>query len=615
MRKITLSIFTAGLLLSPAFGAEDLGEVVVTSSSKIPQKIKETTQNVTIVTAEDIKEHGYQSVPEVLSHTAGFTVTSNGGMGQTTSIFIRGLKSDNLLVLIDGVPVNDYTQPTPSAALEHIDIDTIDRIEIIKGGQSGIWGANATAGTINIITKGTLKDGASFSLKVGSHSTKGIGINFSKKINKNSFAFGVNYLDTNGISAKLPRDDEKDGYENFNYYLNGKFAINTNNKLSLMFRSDKGTFGFDSTNANDKVSNGKAEQKIYAIGYHFQKDALSVDAKISYLTIDRNLNGVSAYGLWNFDSTGKSTQYSLTGNYQFNDENSLTIGAEHTINKSSIDSGAQTNTKFKNSAIFASYTHTAKSLLGADTTFNAVVRYDKFDKFKNKATYRLGIKRECKILKGLHSAANIYTGYKAPSLYQLSGATKELKPESIKGFDVSIGYKKYLNITYFSNKIKDKITSRTDPVTFKTSYFNSGDGVKTTGLEVSSQYAFGDSGFMLGANFTHMFKFEDASGKKAQKIPQNSASVFLDYYFGKDSHIGLSANYVGKRRDLDYSTFPAKDVTLKSYTTVDLTYNTTFKDNLNLNLTVKNLFDKKYETVKGYSTEGRSFYADLKYKF
>jgi len=213
-----------------------------------------------------------------------------------------------------------------------------------------------------------------------------------------------------------------------------------------MFRSDKGTFGFDSTNANDKVSNGKAEQKIYAIGYHFQKDALSVDAKISYLTIDRNLNGVSAYGLWN--------------------------------NKSSIDSGAQTNTKFKNSAIFA----------------------------------------------------NIYTGYKAPSLYQLSGATKELKPESIKGFDVSIGYKKYLNITYFSNKIKDKITSRTDPVTFKTSYFNSGDGVKTTGLEVSSQYAFGDSGFMLGANFTHMFKFEDASGKKAQKIPQNSASVFLDCY-------------------------------------------------------------------------------------
>ncbi len=618
MKKTTLSIITAGLLLSPAFAADDLGEVVVTSSSKLPQKIKDTTENVTIITAEDIKEHGYQSVPEVLSHTAGFVVTSNGGAGQTTSVFVRGLKSDNLLVLLNGIPLTDYTQPSAAASLEHISIDSIKKIEIIKGGQSGIWGAGAAAGTINIITKGGSKDSATLSLKLGSHTTKDAGFDISKKFKAASISLGTHWLDTDGISALAPRDAEKDGYKNLNYYLNGAFNINANNSISLFVRRDYGKFDYDNGNANDKISHGKSDQKLYAIDYKYTNNALSVDTKISQRKIDRSYIGANS----TYNTTGKSTQLSLTAAYQFSDKNSLTVGAEHTINKAdtlSISSFGTTpsNGKFKNSALFASYTYMVNSLLGADTTFNAVVRYDNFDKFDNKTTYRFGIKRECKIVDGLHSAANIYTGYKAPSLYQFTNAKAELKPESLQGYDISLGYKKYINLSYFSNKIKDKINSSFDTKTYKTNYFNAGDGVKTTGLEINSEYAFGDSGFILGANWTHMFKYKDDKGKKAQRVPQNSGSVYLDYYFGEDSHIGLIANYVGKRRDVYYdpATFAATDVTLKSYTTVDLTYNTTFKKSINFNVTVKNALNKSYETVKGYSTEGRSIYATVEYKF
>jgi len=612
MKKITLSVFTASLLLSPLFGAEDLGEVLVTSSSKLPQKIKETTQNVEVITAEDIKEHGYQSVPEVLSHTAGFSIASNGGAGQTTSVFIRGLKSDNLLVLIDGVPLTDYTQPAAAASLEHINIDTVERIEIIKGGQSGIWGANAAAGTINIVTKNS----SSLSLDVGSHTTVGAGINIAKKFKSGSVALGGHTLTTDGISAKLPKDAEKDAYSNTNYYFRASKDINSNNGISLFFRKDNGKFDFDGANADDNISKGKSNQKLYGIGYSYKNGALTVDAKATNRQIDRDYTGVG----YTFDTTGKSTQLSLTAGYQFSDKNSLTVGAEHTINKAdtlsvSAFGTTPTKAKFKNSAVFASYSYGVDSLLGADTTFNTVLRYDKYDKFDNKFTYRFGIKRECKVVDGLHSSANIYTGYKAPSLAQLTGAAGKLKPESIQGYDISLGYKKYINISYFNNKIKDKIVATYDPATFTTKYSNGGDGIKTTGLEISSEYAFGDSGFVLGANFTHMLKFKDDSGKNAQRVPRNSGSLFLDYYFGEASHVGVIANYVGKRRDLDYSTWPANDVTLKSYTTVDLTYNTTIKDNLNINVTLKNVLDKKYETAKGYSTEGRSIYANLEYKF
>ena len=615
MKKTTLSIITAGLLLSPAFAAEELGEVVVTSSSKLPQKIKETTQNVTIVTAEDIQERGYQNLPEVLSHTAGFVVTSNGGAGQTTSIFVRGLKSDNLLVLVDGVPLTDYTQPSASASLEHISLDSIKKIEIIKGGQSGIWGAGA-AGTINIITKGGGKDAVDISLKVGSHSTKGVGIDFTKNFTKGALALGAHIVTTDGISALAPRNAEKDKYENVNYYLNGHFDMDSSNQVSILMRSDAGKYDFDSNNdANDKSSHGDNKQQLYGIGYHYHKDALTVDAKVTYHKISRNSEGAGMFGAWSFDTIGKSTQLSLTAGYQFSDKNNLTVGAEHTINRADTVyttgfGSTPSKAKFKNSALFTSYTHMVESLLGADTTFNAVVRYDKFDKFDNKATYRFGIKRECKVIDGLHSGANIYTNYKAPSTVQFR---KGLKPESTKGYDLSIGYKKYINLTYFSNKITDKINYN-----FATKqYFNAGDGIKTTGLEINSEYAFGDSGFVLGANFTHMFKFKDDNGKKAQRIPKNSGSLYLDYYFGEASHVGIVANYIGKRRDVIYDpvTYVPSDVTLKSYTTVDLTYNTSINDNFKFNATIKNVLNKSYETVKGYSTEGRSFYANVEYRF
>ena len=615
MKKTTLSIITAGLLLSPAFGAEDLGEVVVTSSSKLPQKIKETTQDVTIITAEDIQEKGYQSVPELLSHTAGFVVASNGGAGQTTSVFVRGLKSDNLLVLVDGVPMTDYTQPSASASLEHISLDSVKKIEIIKGGQSGIWGAGA-AGTVNIITKGGDKDNASVSLKLGSHASKGVGVDFAKNLTKGAFALGVHINTTDGISALAPRSAEKDKSENVNYYLNGHFDINANNQVSILMRGDAGKYDFDSNNdANDKSSHGDNRQQLYGIGYRYQNGALTIDAKVTHHKISRSLEGTGMFGAWSFDTTGKSTQASLTADYRFSDKNSLTVGVEQTINKANTlyttsFGKTPTKAKFKDTAVFASYTQRVDSLLGADTTFNGVLRYDKFDKFDNKLTYRFGIKRECKVIDGLHSSANIYTNYKAPSTVQFR---KGLKPESTKGYDLSIGYKKYINISYFSNKIKDKINY--NPVTKQ--YFNAGDGIKTTGLEISSEYAFGDSGFVLGANFTHMLKYKDSSGKKAQLIPQNSGSLYLDYYFGEASHVGVIANYVSKRRDVVYDpiTYAPSDVTLKSYTTVDLTYNTSFNDHFKFNATVKNLFDKKYESVKNYSTEGRSFYANVEYKF
>jgi vitamin B12 transporter len=618
MKQTTLSILTATLLLSPVLGAEDLGEIVVTSTNKLPQKIKNSTANVTVITAEEIAEKGYQSVPEVLAHTSGFAFASNGGAGQLSSLFVRGLSSDNLLVLIDGVPLTDYTQPNAAASLEHISLSSVAKIEVVKGGQSGIWGAGAAAGSINIITKGD-KDSTNIHLKAGSHGTYGVGMDISKQFENASLSISGNLLSTEGISALAPVDAEEDRFKNKDFHIKGSMDINAYSHVTLFWHNYNGTFDFDSNNdANDTTSSGENDQTLYGIGYHYHKEALIVDARISHRTIERNLAGSGAWGPWTFDTEGSSTNYSLTSSYAFNTQQSLSIGAEHTINKAQTASAfGSSDIEFKNSALFASYTHTIEHLLGAKTTLNAVVRYDDFDKFDDKTTYRIGIKRACDAIEGLHSAANVYTGYKAPSLFQLSNARGTLKPESLKGFELSVGYKKLLKLTYFSNKITDKLDSITDPVTFMPQYFNNGNGVKTTGIELSSEIVLGESGFIAGANITHMLDFADASGKDALRIPENSANIYLDYYFDADSYVGIIANYIGKRRDSIYdpATFTPVDVTLESYTTVDLTYKTKLSPDLGLSITAKNIFDKEYETVKGYSTEGRSIYATIEYRF
>lgn len=615
MKQTTLSITLATLLFAPIYAEEVLEDIIVTSTSKLPQKIEQTTANITLITAEDIEEKGYQSLPEALSHETGLSLSSNGGAGQPSSIFIRGLKSDNLLILLDGVPLTDYSQPTAAASLEHISMSSVESIEIVKGAQSGIWGAGASAGTINIITKGA-SNSATISIQGGSNGTKGIGIGLSKSSDKGSLYIGAHGMSTDSFSSVSPEDAEADSYSNQDFHLKASINADKYNTFSIFGHKYSGDFDFDdASNADDTSSKGESKQSIFGISHKYHRDALTIESKITHRDIDRHLEGNGSWGPWQYDTTGTSTSYSITSQYQLDSHKSIQAGLEHTINKSTTDMGfGASGDKFKNDSAFLSYTHTIDELLGAKTTFNALVRYDKFDKFDNKATYRVGVKRECIAIEGLHSSANIYTGYKAPSLYQLSNSDTELTPESIEGYELSVGYKKYLTLTYFHNKITDKIDSSYDPATFRSNYYNSGDGITTSGVEIGSEYTFADLDLVAGMSFTHMIDYQDKNGKDLQRVPENSVNLYLDYYLGTSSHLGLNAKYVSKRRDIDYNN-QASDVTLDSYTTVDLTYNTTLKEDLSLSITAKNIFDEKYETAKGYSTEGRGIYATIKYKF
>ncbi|MDX9961951.1 MAG: TonB-dependent receptor plug domain-containing protein, partial [Aliarcobacter sp.] len=238
-KKISTSLVASFLLATNLFSAQELESITVTSATKTSQSIKDVTSNIDVITSEEIEARHFTTVVEALNTIPGVSFTSSGGIGQQTSVRIRGMKSGKTLVLIDGIRYNDPTGE--GASFEHLMIGDIERIEVIKGAQSSVWGADASAGVINIITKNA-KEGThgSIAVEYGSFDTKKVNATISHKEKNFDAKLNVSRLDSDGFSAMAPKDKdlgdfEDDGYENTSADLKLGYNFNDSNKISASY--------------------------------------------------------------------------------------------------------------------------------------------------------------------------------------------------------------------------------------------------------------------------------------------------------------------------------------------------------------------------------------------
>ncbi|WP_457606121.1 TonB-dependent receptor plug domain-containing protein [Nitratifractor sp.] len=577
---------------------KDLGVITVTPD-RVSEPLRDSTANVTIIGAAEIEERGYQTVADAVSRISGFSFASNGGAGQSSGLFLRGFNSGNILILLDGVPLKDPTDPSFSAGLAHLRLDDVARIEVVKGAQSGIWGADAVAGVINIVTK-SAAPGAHVSLRGGggSYDTWQGGITLSADGEAGSFILSGDHYKTHSFSALRPRDAEADGYTNDTLHFKGTLHLSETSSMSLFYHQIDGDFDYDSGNPDDSLSHGNFSDRLGGMRWDYHSGALSLQAQASVNWIDREMVDAS----WGpSEYHGQATRATLHASYALDEAQLLSGGFDY--NRYEGSSTFQPSSAYDNRGIYGSYRYIADDLLGARTIFNATLRYDDFSTFRNKTTYRFGFKRECHLLPGFFTAGNLYSAYKAPSLYQYA-TNQALKPESTEGFEFSAGYRELLKLTYFRNRVKDRID-----YDFGTwSYFNSPQRYTLDGLEAEGRYAIEEIDTVLSANYTHMFSLSDDQGKPILRVPRNEANLFVDYSFSDTIHLGANLQYVGQRTD--YGEIP-----LGSYTLVNLSYTQRIGENLKLSLQLHNLFDRDYETVHGYSTEGRSLYGKVEYRF
>ena len=238
--KIKLSLvasFVCTTLVS-AESIKDLGMITISSATKSEQSIKDITSNVEVITGTELEEKHISTIADAVNLISGVSITSNGGMGSTTNLNIRGMGGNRVLVLIDGVRLQDPSN-TGGANIAHLMTTDIEKVEVIKGSQSGIWGADAASGVINIITKKP-KDGIHGSIlaETGSFNTKKYGAEISHKNKNYDVKINAQKISSDGFTSQAPKGKDIDAYEDDAYTnttlgLKANYNINDDAKLGL----------------------------------------------------------------------------------------------------------------------------------------------------------------------------------------------------------------------------------------------------------------------------------------------------------------------------------------------------------------------------------------------
>lgn len=602
----TISIVASFLIAANLHATEQLSTITVTSATNSEQSIKDVTSNIKVITKEEIQERHYTTVSEALNSVAGISFTQNGTLGSTTSLLLRGNATERVLVLIDGVRFNDVTSGS-GAPFEHLMMENIEQIEVVKGAQSGVWGADASAGVINIITNSAQKGThGGVSLEYGSFQTKKYGVNLSHK-EENYYVQGtLSRVSSDGFSsfeAKRSSDDygkrwdelgrEKDGYENTTGAFKAGYNFDEANKIDLAHTFINGYLDFDGPSSDTK-------NKSYT---HDKFTSASYENKNSFAITTLSASRSDFNREYYYDSTdtssffnGETREYGLKTLLPYGEDSFVLVGADY----KTFEHNNDINETFTNKA---AYMTNSTKFNDGQTIVTQSLRKDNYDKFDDKTTGKIGFKHF--FTHDLNLSSNYGTAYNVPTLYKLFSnyGNPNLSPETVKSFDLQVAYKDF-SITYFKTDITDMIE-----YDFGTSKYANIDGESTLqGVELEYTQEVYEA-TLLSLNYTHL-RTRDNKGEPLRRQPKRQLGFAIDYYGFNQWHLNLNGSYVGERYDDS-----ARQVQTGNYTLWNSVVNYDISKHFKAYVKIENIFDKYYQTADGYATAERSAYVGIKASF
>ncbi len=603
MFKHTLS-FVASATLVASLGADTLTlDPIIVSASKTEQSLKNTTANIDIITAEEIEEKHYTTVAEALNSLPGISITNSGGLGTTQTVFIRGMDTNRVLVLINGIRYQDPSN-TNGAGFAHLMISDVERIEVIKGAQSGIWGADASAGVINIITK-SAQEGTHVGAHIekGSFDTEKWGGFVSHKTDLYDAKISIDRIMSDSFTAKtLSGQDienfENDPYSNTTLNLSGHIRPTSTDTIGMNCTDINALSNYDSTNPNT-LQRSDIRTKLYGITYNKILNAHTISLKGNLSKFDRSeLDATSGVKVFH----GQTKQVEANDKIQYRDNDFIIAG----IMKESFEvdyiktTGSTGEKEVASKAAYLTNLNTLGSLILTQS-----LRRDNYSNFDGKTTGKIGVKYT--VSQDLHIGGNYGTAYTAPNIIQILnpwGTTNiNLNPENTKSYDVSIGYKNF-TATYFDNHVENLIE-------WSGGMYTNLNGTSTfKGYEFAYQQNLFNS-LSLNANYTHLSRFEDEEGNDLARRSKREAKISLDYYGIEKWHFGLNGQYIGTR----YNNTNQTGAQTGRYTVANGVINYDLTDSIKLYGKIDNITDKYYQTVDGYATSPRAWYAGLKASF
>lgn len=599
---------------------------VVITATRLPTSAEEVASSVTVITSQEIDSKQERTLPDVLKDVPGLNVVQTGGPGGQTSLFMRGTNSNHTKVLIDGIDVSDPTTPNGAFDFAHLLTSDIDRVEVLRGPQSGLYGSDAIGGVVNIITKkGTGPAQFTGSLEGGSFDTFNQTGGVSGSTDRYNYALDVAHFRSGATPVTplnlLPPGEKRndDTYDNktISTKLGAKLADNFD--IGFVVRYVDTTLQFTGENFNvfpavpDSTRSESDTQQLFTRGTaHLMlfNGVFDQTVGVGYTDYDRHDLSPDTVTTRN---RGDRVKVDWQGNIKLAESEILTVGAEHQLDEivESPVSARMTN----NAGFFQ-----LQSGLGERLFDTVSLRYDNNDHFGGEATYRIAPAFLIPQI-GTKIKGSVGTGFKAPSLNELFVsfpsfgffANPKLKPETSFGYDVGfeqsvMEHRILFGATYFHNDISDLITTNAAGTSF-----DNVSKATTYGVESFVLYQPLDT-VEFRADYTYTIATDEILHEELLRRPKNKAALGVSWQAAHDLSFSGTILYVGPWIDGNRD-FSIPRLKAGGYTTFNLaaTYDVTSK--VSVFARVNNLFDRRYQDPVGFQQPGLGIFGGLQTRF
>lgn len=631
-----LTTLPASLLIAqePA-DTVDLDPLVVTAT-RIATPRSKVTSSVTVIEGAELQRRGLRTVGEALRLVSGAAVVQNGSFGANTSLFLRGGESDYVQVLVDGVQVNS---PGEQFNFSNLALEDIERIEIVKGPASVLYGSDAVTGVVQLFTRqragrpaGEVRVAGGRGDRIGAQADGAFNNGFvsgelSAGNESGRYSLGASHFSTQGAYAF------NNDHRNTSVTGRGTLRLGsaTDVQASSRFTSSRYHYPTDGAgNVSDRNQFQQNEGLALGLGVtHNLARSWTAQLEVQFnqndaTTDDQPDDAADTVGFFSFRSDERFSRRSadLRVNYQVAGNTTLTLGGimEWQSNRASSSSpfgdSPETTEKRGNKAVYAQWLADWSRLslqLGARAEDN--------DKFGSFATYRGGL--AINAAPGVRFRASAGTAFKQPRFFEQFAqgfvrGNPSLEPEQSRSIELGGDFtisRATITAAWFDQKFKDLIQYVGLPAGPNDPNYMNVAGAKSSGLELGGTLTFArvllnGSYTMLDTEVTDEGTGDDpsfAEGEELLRRPRHSASLGATLLFAR-GNLGATAHYVGERADLDFASFPSTRVTLSSYTRVDVAGELRVNSALLATIKLENALDEGYEEVLGFPSPQRVVY-------
>jgi len=623
--RLFSSLLASTALISLTSAAFTQDDVILVTAARVPVLAQDSTTSVTQLNADDLEARGPLFVADILRAVPSLAVSRSGPVGQLTQIRARGSEANHVLVLIDGV---EAASPfTGEADFANFLFDDLGSIEVARGEQSALWGADAIGGVIALTTRRP-DDGRSWNLntELGSFGTARANAGVRYGGDDLRLRAGVGHYRTDGIDVS-GLDGETEGYINSNGHFGGEFDLAADWTVDASVR----WIGYETDSDADTDYDGRledtdnerhGEQVFGRIGLTGEQalDGFSLDHRLTYQFTSDEAESLSAGTRTGVaEGTRRELGYQLTAQWSAGAVNNRLTGLfEHQIddleNYAGAGNGANQSRELEATALAFDY---GLSVSAFDLSVSA--RHEKNERFDDATTWRIGTAFELQHLDG-RIRASIGEAVKNPGVFELFGffpaffvGNPSLQPETSRGWE--IGWDQELlagrarwSAVWFSSELENEIY--TDFGAFPATALNASGASTREGLELEGEYRINDAISVFAA--ASFLESEDSAGAEIRR-PEQLASVTFSWAPAEsDWYASASLDYAGEQGDTDFGTFTP--VKLDAYSLVSGQLSRRIGETISVYIRGENLLDEEYQDVFGYHTRGRGAFIGVRFQ-